>query len=196
MTTLQVLAAVTYASLPLKRNVLNTPAEVASQTTPLAKSLALSLPDGKTHIGGSTSAMMKAVALLSPASGLLGNRGGFEASQVDSWVQFGWTALEVPLAASKQSISASSSNISATNIPADFFSATYQLDHHLKSNAYIVGHSVTNADIAICCALHEAVSNKVWDPRSSEMKDVVRWYNGIVNQEFFSLALLILNSAT
>eukprot|EP01083_Nonionella_stella_P255694 877265_1 len=61
---------------------------------------------------------------------------------------------------------------------------------------YMVGKSVTIADIALACALREAIAEKLWDPAATEEKtaSLSKWYSSIVTSDFFVAAIASLAS--
>eukprot|EP00554_Chaetoceros_debilis_P000666 CAMPEP_0194086750 /NCGR_PEP_ID=MMETSP0149-20130528/22315_1 /TAXON_ID=122233 /ORGANISM="Chaetoceros debilis, Strain MM31A-1" /LENGTH=777 /DNA_ID=CAMNT_0038769917 /DNA_START=92 /DNA_END=2425 /DNA_ORIENTATION=+ len=175
----------------------------AAEVSPLANGLALTLADGSTSFGGSSSAIMKIVASLAPASGLLGGS-DLESAQVDSWVAYGTTNFEVPVSALKVAAAAASASAGKVNegmvksIKDDMAYSLSVLNCHVTPDDanYMVGKSVTIADIALACALREAVAEKLWDPSASEEKTVSlsKWYTSILSSDFFVAAIASLAS--
>lgn len=156
--------------------------EELSSASPLARGLALSLSDG-TSFGGTSSFLMKTVASLAPASRLLGN-GDNHTAQVDSWVTYGTTNFEVPIAAVKAAILAggNSDDPLVQSIRKDIDYSISVLNCHLLPNAYMVGNEITVADIALVVALHDAAKDNLWDPSADDEKTthVRRWYNNLL----------------
>ena len=111
---------------------------------------------------------------------------------MESWLTYGITNIEVPASALKVSSSNSSSSSELTSsIQKDLAFALSVINCHLVSTTYMVGSDVTIADIALVCALKEAAESKLWDPSSTNEKlvNITKWYNTIINLDFFQEAL-------
>jgi len=199
---LKVLAAASRTSTPIQRRVL-TNDESLSSLTVLAKSLVLTLPDGKTNIGGTSNCLMRVLASLSPYSGLLDGSQlstwtsaaatNMNVSLVDSWMQFSTTSFEVPLSALHQ---ASNDGVGegamVEAVKADLSAALTILDRQLMCRTYMVGNDVTCADISLACAITDGMDLKLslddfvkLDGNDGKFANVSRWYSTIINQDFF-----------
>jgi len=193
---LKILAVGTQSSTEISKTIGS-----ASEVSPLASGLALTLADGSTSFGGSSSAIMKIVASLAPASGLLGGS-DLESAQVDSWVAYGTTNFEVPVAALKTAAAAANAGKvdegMVKSIKDDMAYSLSVLNCHVTPDDanYMVGKSVTIADIALACALREAVAEKLWEPSDGDDKTAAlsKWYNSIVTSDFFVAAIASLTS--
>ena len=133
---------------------------------------------------------MKVVASLSPASNLLGCS-NVEAAHVDSWVSYAVTSIEVAvnaLAAAKTS-GGDASLLEA--IAKDLSDALGAVNSHVSAAEFMVGSCLTCADIAIACALYDASKVGSFDASSTEesLASLCKWYNFIVNMDFFKTAL-------
>eukprot|EP00568_Trieres_chinensis_P002815 CAMPEP_0183311086 /NCGR_PEP_ID=MMETSP0160_2-20130417/35118_1 /TAXON_ID=2839 ORGANISM="Odontella Sinensis, Strain Grunow 1884" /NCGR_SAMPLE_ID=MMETSP0160_2 /ASSEMBLY_ACC=CAM_ASM_000250 /LENGTH=795 /DNA_ID=CAMNT_0025475563 /DNA_START=112 /DNA_END=2499 /DNA_ORIENTATION=- len=198
---LKVLAAATYTSTLLDRKVLPSAADVSAATTPLAKAMALTLPDGTTHVGGSSNSMARAVSSHSPGCKLGAGTGSTDSALVDSWTQFGWTDIEVPVSALKRA-KAAGVEAGTEQVKSDLAKALGVLDAQLKASTYLVGQGITLADIGLCAALTEAAEAGLWDPTyedgksEGELLNVRRWFDSITNQALFKAAKATLSSAS
>lgn len=164
--------------------------EEISKISSFSDGLVLTLGDGKSSFGGTSTNLMKIVASLNPASGRLGTC-DFDMALVDSWLTYATTNFEVPISALKN-VSKSSENFDATLFEAikkDLALSITVIDSHLssKSVAFLVGDQVTIADIALTVILKFAASDELWDPSSTDQKtkQVCKWYNSMISQAFF-----------
>ena len=151
----------------------------------------MTLPDDKTIIGGTSSNLIRVFASLTPGSGLYG-KNEMEAAEIDSWISYSTASIEVIVDAVKVSKAAGISDGKIFNsVASDLAYAISVINCHVMYSTYMVGDSVTSADIAIGCALYEAALHSLWDPRSDDEKtvNIRRWYNTIANQDFFSSAI-------
>lgn len=141
-------------------------------TTPLAKSLVLSVGD-ETHLT-TANAMLRTIAALSPAMNLLGTT-EVEKAQVDGWSSFVWSSLEVPLEAQPD---------------ADLSSPFATLERYLSFRTYLVGESLTIADISLAVTLHSV------EKQCSKYENVQRFYETVQHQPAFGTALEALKSVS
>ena len=148
---------------------------------PIAKGMVLSTGDAV--IGGSCASMMKALCVGGSSS-----RGGgsIEEAQVDSWMSFGFSNLEVAIETSTDGFDVSSSIAKITSL----------LSQHLEqqTNKYLVGDSITLADIYITCALYQAKSVGLLSDLSSTSEPLHDYYEHIMSQDCIIQALAILSS--
>eukprot|EP00557_Chaetoceros_sp_GSL56_P012811 CAMPEP_0176484914 /NCGR_PEP_ID=MMETSP0200_2-20121128/4747_1 /TAXON_ID=947934 /ORGANISM="Chaetoceros sp., Strain GSL56" /LENGTH=785 /DNA_ID=CAMNT_0017881497 /DNA_START=99 /DNA_END=2458 /DNA_ORIENTATION=- len=160
--------------------------------TPLAQGLALTLSNGSS-LGGTSSYLMKTIAALAPASDILGN-GDHEAAQVDSWITYGVTNFDVPIAALKAAIQAggNADDSLVASIKKDIHYSMSVLNCHLLPQTYMVGDQITVADISLLVALRDAALTNLWDPSSNDEKTthVRKWYNALITSDFFSSSYL------
>lgn len=190
----QILAVSSKSSQALIRKT-GTSAEI-SALSPLADGLALTLSDG-TSYGGSSSALMKVFASLSPASGLLGSSDK-DSAEVDSWVAYSATNFEVPVAAIKAAAAASEAVDQALvdSIKKDLDYAISVVNCHLIPTGFMVGSQVTIADIALVVALQDAEGEKLWNPSEENEKtvNISKWYTSVSSSDFFKEASAMLTS--
>jgi hypothetical protein len=174
----QVIATSLAAGLPLSKVTASSADVVCATTTPLAASTSLALSLGKTHIA-STNAMMRTIASMAPASNLLGAT-DVDKALVDAWMSFVWASLELPI----------ESNASAAIMSEAFLT----LERHLTYQTFMVGNSVTTADISLAVSLHTAVAAGLWEPKDDS--NLSRYYQTLTNQAFFGAAVKALSSST
>jgi len=137
--------------------------------------------------------MARTIASLSPASGLAGNNGSIlNSSHVEGWMQYFVTALEIPLEALNQAKGSEESMMEVVKF--DFNEALQVLEKHLLLKTFMVGHSISVADISGCCALYQAETYKLWEPESEKLVNVNRWYQTVKNQDFFQESISLLSS--
>lgn len=132
---------------------------------------------------------MKILASFNPLSNLKGST-EYDQAQVESWLTYGITNIEVPVSAIKVSSNASSELMDSIKKDLDF--ALSVINCHVMPTTYMVGNDVTIADIALVCALKEAADLKLWDPTNTadEKKEhITKWYNTVSNLDFFQEAL-------
>jgi len=138
---------------------------------------------------------MKILASLSPLSNLKGST-EYETAQVESWLTYGTTNIEVPVSALKAAAGSTSDVVES--IKKDLAFALSVINCHTMPTTYMVGDDVTIADIALVCALKEAADAKLWDPASKDEKlvNIIKWYNTVTGLGFFSEALSTFSSAS
>jgi aspartyl/asparaginyl-tRNA synthetase len=161
--------------------------EDLARACPLSKGLMLTLPDETTVVGGSSSNLMRVLVSLTPGCGL-GGKNEFEAAEIDSWISYCTSSIEVLVDALKSAKAAGLADDKVfKSVTSDLAYAVSVLNCHMMYSTYMVGDSLTSADISISCALHEAALHSLWDPKSDDdtTENVRRWYNTITNQEFF-----------
>ena len=108
-------------------------------------------------------------------------------SQVDRWLEFSWTELEVPVQSFLSLSSPTFKSLSDEEKTAvreksrkDIHDNLIVLDDHLSSRTFLVGERVTVADLSIFAVyhyLHEFYLQDYSTPYSS----LIRWYNTIKN---------------
>jgi len=165
---------------------------------PLSKGLALTLPDEKTIIGGTSTNLIRVLVSLIPGSGLYG-KNEFEVAEIDSWISYTSSSIEIIVDAMKTSKASGISDDKLFNsIASDLAYPISVINCHVMYSTYMVGDSLTSADISIGCSLYEAASLSLWNPDTDDEKtvNIRRWYNTIVNQDFFITALKVTTSAT
>lgn len=137
-----------------------------------------------------SNAIARYVARLRTDSGLFGST-FFEASQVDSWVDWSWNELEVAavfvfypiLGAMKTNPGTMKTSVE------DLKKALKVLDAHLLNSTYMVGESITLADIVIASILvypMQFVMDNAWRKATPSL---TRWFNTVINQPQFKAVL-------
>jgi len=130
-------------------------------------------------------AIARYVARLRRDTGLYGQN-FVESGVVDSWVEFA-SEVERPLSTWTGISSKVLSDCAGALAPAkaDTDAALTILDNHLLESMYMVGHQITLADIAMCCALLEGMGS-VLDPAFLQSKpNLKRWFETCINQPEF-----------
>lgn len=151
--------------------------------------LVYSPPSGtgaETRIPG-TNASLRLIANLAPGASLLGTN-EIEKAQVDGWLSFAWSSMDLPLEVLFQDKDAAKN---------DWNSALTKVDQHLLNRTYMVGHTVTLADICLVVTLHNAASCGLWDPianSNDRRSNLCRWYQAVVSQQWLQKSLGALNS--
>ncbi len=198
------MATALYASVPLDRSEVTSSEELIRLTSPLAKSLVLTIvnpsstsPSEDTSIHVTTShAMMRAIASWAPAVGLLGHT-EMEKALVDGWVSFVWSSLELPLEAAQvlqqqqQQPSTTNGNTTIAIGLEQIHAALHKLNDHLQYQTYLVGDAVTLADIALVVTLYTAVAWKT-DDVVTKFENVQRWYQTMMHQDVIVKAIQLL----
>ncbi len=136
---------------------------------------------------------MKLVASLNstPLSNLTGSS-EYDVAQIESWLTYGATNIEVPVSALQTTAAASSGGDEIVqSIQKDLAYTLSVINCHVLPTSYMVGDGVTLADIALVCALKEAAEGKLWDPKSDDEKTVYirKWYNTVIGLDFFQEAI-------
>lgn len=168
-----------------------------SALSPIAEDLVLTLSDGSSF-GGSSSSLMKIAASLAPASALLGSN-DHDAAQVDSWVTYATTNFEVSVSA-LMAANAAAGKADASlveSIKNDMEFSVSVVNCHLLPSAYMVGDKVTIADISLVIALQDAAGANLFDPSSDDEKTthIRKWYNAITTADFFKQAKALLSTS-
>jgi glutathione S-transferase len=143
---MKVIAAAKYANVPLTTETVT--AEACTSISPLAKSLVLCYGD----VPVTTShAMMRAIAMASPSSGLLGISPMDDAT-IDGWLSFIWTSIDLPLSASRDELD----ELSAVEHDVTKALETIEKYLTLSKRTYMVGDCLSLADISLAISLNEA----------------------------------------
>ena len=114
----------------------------------------------------------------------LSGRTFFESAQVDSWLDFCVTDIELPATLATGPIFGWLENRpevtkgALTNLKA----ALATLEAHLLPRTYLVGQTVTLADIAVACALVNVFKVALGAEDRAAFPSVQRWFHTIVNQ--------------
>lgn len=166
---LKVLATAAAASLSVKRVEVADQDALCERTTPLAKSLVLTIGQA-THIP-SSNAMMRAVAALAPDRKLLGET-DFQLALVDGWLEFIWCSIDIIVQ------------------DGDISSTLATFEKHLNNQTYLVGQRVTIADFSLASTFHFAKCDL------SEYGNLTRFYERIYHLPAFQVALQAVASST
>lgn len=150
--------------------------------TPLAKSLALRFGDVSLATADS---MMRTISACAPAKNLSG-ASDIEKAQVEGWMSFVWSSLELPLAVMEKT--------EDKKTKAAFAASLATLERHLQYQTFMVGHSITIADISVAVALYSAVDSKLWEVKEGD--NLARFYQTITHQSFFQEAIKSMKSTS
>ena len=162
----QVCATASYASVELSVEVLS--ADDLKRLSPLAKSLVLSF--GDQHVTTSN-AMMWAVARLAPACGLSG-KSEVDTARIDGWLSFVWTSVDLPMYV------LASSQVDNPALQNSLESALEKLDSYLNQQRYLVGDSVTLADISLLVSLQSGRDHIAL----KEGSNLFKWFESMSEQ--------------
>jgi hypothetical protein len=174
------------ANVPLTRTQVASFDEVVQRTTPTAKSLALTLPDGKTHIGGSSHTLMRTIGSFAPATKLCGDTDTDKAN-VEAWMAYIWSSVDLPLEVMKR-------QPGDADTLKDLTAALAVLEKHLSSQTHMVGSGVTVADIALVSALDAAKTDGSWSPQ--EGSSLARFYDNMTQKPFWPKAVSAMASSS
>jgi elongation factor 1-gamma len=150
---------------------------------PLGKVPTLETPEGGIF---ESNAIAKYVGGLRADSQLMG-ASYFEAGQVNQWMDFCTTHLDLPVSNWVYQILGWMQFNKGITIKAqqDVLAALKIVDSHLEKNAFLVGSCVTLADITLVCSLDLAF-RMVFDPEyRAKFPNVTRWFTTCVNQPQF-----------
>ena len=127
--------------------------------SPLAKSM-VAIFQGQPVT--TVNAILRLVASLAPVSKLLGAT-DMEDALVDSWMSFIWSSVDLPLVAIGES----------ETVQQELKGAMDQIEAHLTKNSYMVGDSITLADISLAVSLKES------SYKCDEGSKLLEWYNKV-----------------
>lgn len=164
----QVLVASMAASIPLIRTIIESEDALREQTTPMAKSLVLTV--GEIHLT-TTNSMLRTIAELAPGTNLSGVT-DIDKAQVDGWLSFVWSSLDVTLDADEK---------------ADLSAPLHTLEEYLHHRTYLVGQNLTVADISLAVTLHMATVHHLCD--CSNYTNVHRFYETVHHKRVYMSAL-------
>ena len=151
---------------------------------PLGKVPTLETPEGGIF---ESNAIAKYVGGLRADSQLMG-ASYFEAGQVNQWMDFCTTHVDLPVSNWVYQILGWMQFNKGITIKAqqDVLAALKIVDSHLQKNAFLVGSCITLADITLVCSLDLAF-RMVFDPAyRGKFPNVTRWFTTCVNQPQFS----------
>lgn len=125
---------------------------------------------------------MRTIASIAPALNLSGAT-DIDKALVEGWMSFIWASLDLPI----QSLSTAAGN--------DLSDVFHTLNRHLTNQTFLVGNTVTIADISLAVTLHTAVAAALWKPNDND-DNLSRHYQTLIHQEFFITALQTLTLST
>eukprot|EP00612_Vaucheria_litorea_P007669 CAMPEP_0171472784 /NCGR_PEP_ID=MMETSP0946-20130122/1473_1 /TAXON_ID=109269 /ORGANISM="Vaucheria litorea, Strain CCMP2940" /LENGTH=390 /DNA_ID=CAMNT_0012002465 /DNA_START=53 /DNA_END=1225 /DNA_ORIENTATION=- len=111
----------------------------------------------------------------------------FESAEINSWMDFCTNEIEVPAQCVSYPVIGWMDNVPEVSAKAlkDLTSALSVLEEHLKLRTFLVGRSITLADISIAAALVLPMKLSLGDKERKSLTCVTRWFNTCVNQEKF-----------
>lgn len=151
--------------------------------SPLGRVPCLETPKGSIF---ESNAIARHVAQLRRDTELMG-RSFFDSAQVDSWVDFCSHDLELPATVwIYPAFGYLPYNADAcAKAKTDFARALSVLEAHLSDKTYLVGHSITLADIAVVCTLVYPFKFTANAAYRAPFPNVMRWFNTCTNQQQF-----------
>lgn len=92
-----------------------------------------------------------------------------EKAQVDGWLSFFWSSVDLPIQAmlqapQQQQEEKNGSQTRDSTVELEFRSALSNIDLHLLFRTYLVGNAITVADIALAISVEMALHAKLWVP--------------------------------
>ncbi|VWU51362.1 elongation factor 1-gamma, putative [Hepatocystis sp. ex Piliocolobus tephrosceles] len=155
------------------------------EKSPMGRLPVLVTPNGNLF---ESNAISKYLCSLRREHNLLGN-GIYEEALVNMWLDFNTYELEIPICCCLISNKYSEKNFKHIN-------ETFKcLNNHLLYNQFMVGNSITIADICICVILSFALkSNKLEESLIKKYTNLYRLFNTISNQKQFKYVFA--NTAT
>jgi aspartyl/asparaginyl-tRNA synthetase len=134
---------------------------------------------GNTLRLSTTNAALQWIGRLAPSMSLLGES-ALDQALVESWLSYFWSSVDLPLQVAQQQSSSSKD---------DLTQAWNRINHHLAQRTYLVGHSVTVADIGLVVSLAAAAQAGVWESSldsHSSTPHLARWYDTMIHQEWYT----------
>merc|ERR1719277_2233030 len=125
-----------------------------------------------------STAITRYISRISRPVGLYGQN-LIEGGMIDSWVEFCTHELEVPLCTWVLPVMGVFPEVPEATACAkeDVKKALTVLNNHLLHNTYMVGHTVTLADISICAALTDGMRLVFDADFRKQYGNVMRWFN-------------------
>jgi elongation factor 1-gamma len=150
---------------------------------PLGKIPVLETPDGAVF---ESNAIARYIAHLKPNNPLFGSS-DIEYGHVEQWIDFAATELDPNLSGWLYPRMGYRVYIAQAeeSLIANIKRALGALNTHLSSNTYLVGHTVTLADIILSCTLYMGFKYILTKPFTSEFPHVERYFWTIANQPNF-----------
>lgn len=118
---------------------------------------------------------------------VLYGKNDFEAAQVDQWIDFSMHEIELPAAVWVLPILGKIANNAAATQRAkgDIRKVLEVLNRHLLNNTFLVGQTVSLADIVVAFALFDLYTHVLDDGFRKQFGNVNRWFLTCVNQPEF-----------
>ncbi|KAG6435251.1 hypothetical protein SASPL_100121 [Salvia splendens] len=154
---------------------------------PIGKIPVLETPDGPIF---ESNAIARYVARLNPDKNLFGSS-SIETGQIEQWIDFSTNEIDAHISAwfyPRFGIRAHLPPAEEAAI-ASLKRGLEALNSHLASNTYLVGHSVTLADIITVCILVQGIKAILIKSFTSEFPHVERYFWTLVNQPNFKKVL-------
>ncbi|KZO92105.1 glutathione S-transferase C-terminal-like protein [Calocera viscosa TUFC12733] len=130
-----------------------------------------------------SSAIARYLASLAPEAKLLGTTPQ-ETALVDQWISFGDNEVRVPMINALVILRGSAG---AYSQPIEHHWRQLVIPHleildmHLKDQKFLVGHSLTIADLTLATIVQQAFSTLVDAPARNKLGNLVRWYETVVS---------------
>merc|ERR1711920_182989 len=126
----------------------------------------------------SSTAIARYISRISRPAGLYGQN-IFEGGMIDSWIEFCTHELEVPMCTWVFPIMGIFEEVPEATVVAkeDVQRALTVLNNHLLHNTYMVGHTITLADISVCCALVDGMRLVLDEGIRKKFGNLMRWFN-------------------
>ena len=119
-------------------------------------------------------------------------------AHIEDWMNYASTDLEIPIEAlivASATTPAPEIEALRADVRADLRNALAVLHRHLSVRTYLVGDTVTSADLTLARLLRRAVVTKLWDPdEGPDQEHVRRWYHTVTHQVCFARAVDVWHS--
>ncbi|CAJ1405331.1 unnamed protein product [Effrenium voratum] len=138
----------------------------------------------------SSTAIARYISRISRPVGLYGQN-LIEGGMIDSWLEFSTHELEVPLCTWVLPAMGVTAEVPEATACAkdDVAKAMTVLDKHCLHNTFMVGNSITLADISVCCALIDAMRHVFDGKFLKPFPNLMRWFKLCVSQPEFAKVL-------
>jgi len=138
----------------------------------------------------SSTAIARYISRISRPMGLYGQN-LIEGGMIDSWIEFCTHELEVPLCTWVLPVQGVFPEVPEATACAkeDVKKALAVLNNHLLHNTFMVGHTITLADISICCALVDGMKLVLDADFRKPFGNLMRWFNLCITQPEFKAVL-------
>jgi len=130
-----------------------------------------------------SNAILRYVGGLNPGLSLLGDN-NWHRAQVNQWIDWSVSQLEPPIHQLTMSVYGwiDTDNVHLNRAANEAIQSLQILDKHLKLNSFVVGNSITIADIAIASLLVNSMRFLLDEPHRKDFISVTRWFESIANQ--------------